>query len=142
MYVGGLFYARRTNCNNIGWSDYFRGIGDYHNSCYKCKIREKETKTTALDDIFVYKYQMTGSTLNALDINCQGLTRALNRVIIVFHDDPEVMKALDNLWLAINGKNTKITDDLLITLLRTMSKSAGIKCNDWNDSRFTRVFKV
>ena len=27
--------------------DYFRGIGDYHNSCYKCKSREKETKTTA-----------------------------------------------------------------------------------------------
>ena len=103
---------------------------------------EKKRRKQLVDDIFGYKYQMTGSTLNALDINCQGLTRALNRVIIVFHDDPEVMKALDNLWLAINGENTKITDDLLITLLRAMSKSAGIKCNDWNDSRFTRVFKV
>lgn len=106
------------------------------------KAEKKRRKQQLVDDIFGYKYQMTGSTLNALDINCQGLTRALNRVIIVFHDDPEVMKALDNLWLAINGENTKITDDLLITLLRTMSKSAGIKCNDWNDSRFTRVFKV
>ena len=80
------------------------------------KAEKKRRKQQLVDDIFGYKYQMTGSTLNALDINCQGLTRALNRVIIVFHDDPEV--------------------------LRTMSKSAGIKCNDWNDSRFTRVFKV
>lgn len=71
------------------------------------KAEKKRRKQQLVDDIFGYKYQMTGSTLNALDINCQGLTRALNRVIIVFHDDPEVMKALDNLWLAINGGNTK-----------------------------------
>ena len=66
----------------------------------------------------------------------------MNRVTIVFHDDSDVLQALDNLWAAIKGNNTKITDDVLITLLKTMCKSAGIKCNDWNDSRFTRVFKV
>ena len=59
-----------------------------------------------------------------------------------YHDDSDVLQALDNLWAAIKGNNTKITDDVLITLLKTMCKSAGIKCNDWNDSRFTRVFKV
>ena len=106
------------------------------------KAEKKRRKQQLVDDIFGYKYQMTGSTSNPLDINCQGLTRALNRVTIVFHDDSDVLQALDNLWAAVNGDNTKITDDVLITLLKTMCKSADIKCNDWNDSRFTRVFKV
>lgn len=106
------------------------------------KTEKKRRKQQLVDDIFGYKYQMTDSTSNVLDINCQGLTRALNRVTIVFHDDSDVLQALDNLWAAIKGNNTKITDDVLITLLKTMCKSAGIKCNDWNDSRFTRVFKV
>lgn len=106
------------------------------------KAEKKRRKQQLVDDIFGYKYQMTGSTSNPLDINCQGLTRALNRVTIVFHDDSDVLKALDNLWAAVKSDNTKITDDVLITLLKTMCKSAGIKCNDWNDSRFTRVFKV
>lgn len=78
-----------------------------------------------------------------LDINCKGLTRALNRVTIVFHDDPSGLKALDDLWMAIsNNKKEKMNDDLLVTLLKEMCKSAGIKCNNWNDSRSTRVFKV
>ncbi len=106
------------------------------------KTEKKRRKQQLVDDIFGYKYQMTDSTSNVFDINCQGLTRALNRVTIVFHDDSDVLQALDNLWAAIKGNNTKITDDVLITLLKTMCKSAGIKCNDWNDSRFTRVFKV
>ena len=106
------------------------------------KAEKKRRKQQLVDDIFGYKYQMTGSISNSLDINCQGLTRALNRVTIVFHDDSDVLQALDNLWAAVKGDNTKITDDVLITLLKTMCKSAGIKCNDWNDSRFTRVFKV
>ena len=106
------------------------------------KTEKKRRKQQLVDDIFGYKYQMTDSSSKVLDINCQGLTRALNRVTIVFHDDSDVLQALDNLWAAIKGNNTKITDDVLITLLKTMCKSAGIKCNDWNDSRFTRVFKV
>ena len=106
------------------------------------KTEKKRRKQQLVDDIFGYKYQMTDSTSTVFDINCQGLTRALNRVTIVFHDDSDVLQALDNLWAAIKGNNTKITDDVLITLLKTMCKSAGIKCNDWNDSRFTRVFKV
>ena len=106
------------------------------------KAEKKRRKQQLVDDIFGYKYQMTGAKSDSLDINCQGLTRALNRVTIVFHDDSDVLQALDNLWAAVKGDNTKITDDLLITLLKTMRKSAGIKCNDWNDSRFIRVFKV
>ena len=106
------------------------------------RTEKKRRKQQLVDDIFGYKYQMTGSSPNALDINCQGLTRALNRVAIVFHDDSDVLQALDNLWVVVKGDNTKITDDVLITLLKTMCKSAGIKCVDWNDSRFTRVFNL
>lgn len=106
------------------------------------KAEKKRRKQQLVDDIFGFKYQMTGASLNPLDINCQGLTRALNRVVIVFYDDLDVLKALDDLWAALNSDNTKITNDMLITLLKTMCKSAGIKCNNWNDSRFTRVFKA
>ena len=79
------------------------------------KTEKKRRKQQLVDDIFGYKYQMTDSTSNVFDINCQGLTRALNRVTIVFHDDSDVLQALDNLWAAIKGNNTKITDDVLIT---------------------------
>ena len=106
------------------------------------RAEKKRRKQQLVDDIFGYKYQMTGSASNPLDINCQGLTRALNRVTIVFHDDSDVLQALDNLWMVVKGDNTKITDDVLITLLKTMCKSAGIKCSDWNDSRFMRSFDI
>lgn len=106
------------------------------------KAEKKRRKQQLVDDIFGFKYQMTGGISNSVDINCKGLTRALNRVTIVFHDDSNVLKALDDLWIAVNDKNTSIAEELLITLLKEMCKSAGIKCNNWNDSRFKRIFTL
>lgn len=60
----------------------------------------------------------------------------------LFMPKEQITITLGYLWAALNSDNTKITNDMLITLLKTMCKSAGIKCNNWNDSRFTRVFKA
>lgn len=106
------------------------------------KAEKKRRKQQLVDDIFGFKYQMTGGISNSVDINCKGLTRALNRVTIVFHDDSNVLKALDDLWIAVNDKNTSVAEELLITLLKEMCKSTGIKCNNWNDSRFKRIFTL
>ncbi len=109
------------------------------------RTEKKRQKQQLIDDIFGYKYQISNNSVshsNVWDINSKGLTRALNRVVIVFHDDQNILKALDDLYEAIVGNDAKVLDEKLITLLKTMCKSAGIKCSDWNDSRFTRVFDI
>ena len=105
--------------------------------------RQKLHRRQALvDDIFGYRYQLSSS--NRLDLDGIGLRKALNRIVVIFNDKEDVLKACDNLYdiLAIKDEQDKKqkADDALITLLKEMCKVSKIKCENWNDSRFTRVF--
>ena len=87
------------------------------------RTEKKRQKQQLIDDIFGYKYQISNNSVshsNVWDINSKGLTRALNRVVIVFHDDQDILKALDDLYEAIVGNDAKVLDENLITLLKKM----------------------
>ena len=104
-------------------------------------------KQQVVDDIFGYKYQLsnTGNTLN-FDINSKGLVRAINRIPVIFHDEKNVLDAYDKFYnaatIADANERAQKMDEALIDLLKVLCKSANIKCDNWNDSRFKRVFNI
>lgn len=100
-----------------------------------------ERKRCLVDDIFGYRYQLTGNHQNRNE-----LEKALNRIPIVFAEHERVLDAFDNLYDAVSTNSTERIaakiDDLLVTLCKEMCKAAEIKTNDWNDSRFKNVFNI
>ena len=108
------------------------------------KIRLKQT---VVDDIFGYKYQLSDVGKNSIfDINSKGFIRAMNRIPIIFHDEEKVLKAYDKFYdttlIADQEERKKKTEEALLDLLKVLCYSAHIKCNNWNDSRFKRVFNI
>lgn len=98
-------------------------------------------------DIFGFKYQLMGNNLNSSpDIYPKGFSYAMSRVPVVFDKDREVLDAYDKLYdvLSISDslERSKKADEALICFLKAICKSANIKCDNWNDSRFARVFTV
>ncbi len=111
------------------------------------KMEKIRLKQQIVDDIFGYKYQLSDTSgMNILDINSKGLIRAINRIPIIFYDDQDVLKAYDKFYEAaiISNKEerSKKMDENLISLLKALCRSSHIKCDNWNDSRFKRVFNI
>lgn len=63
-------------------------------NAHKEKIR---TRQALVDDIFGYKYQLTNNN-EKIDINGKGFARAMNRIVIVFNDEPSVLEACDKFY--------------------------------------------
>lgn len=98
-------------------------------------------------DIFGFKYQLMGDNLNnSSDIYSKGFSNAMSRVPVVFDKDTEVLDAYDKLYdtLFISDplEKSKKADEALICFLKAICKAAKIECENWNDSRFARVFTV
>ena len=104
-------------------------------------------KQALVDDIFGYKYQLIESRQNSnMDIYSQGFSRAMNRVPIVFCNDNKVLDAYDKFYDTLSivapiEKKTK-SDEALIVFMKELCVAAHIKCDNWNDSRFTRTYHV
>lgn len=111
-------------------------------NAYHERIRLKQA---LVDDIFGYKYQLSNQNSN-IDIYSQGFSRAMNRVPIIFDKDNNVLDAYDKFYdtlsIADPYEKQKKSDEALIVFLRQLCISAHIKCDNWNDSRFKRVFNV
>lgn len=109
------------------------------------KIRVRQQ---LVDDIFGYKYQLSDSTgvTQILDINSKGFVRALNRIPIIFWEDAKVLNAYDKFYdtlsIADEQERKEKSDEELINLLKALCKASKIDCDNWNDSRFKRVFKI
>ena len=106
-------------------------------------------KKDLVDDIFGYRYQIANNSNNAqinLDINQNQFSRAMNRIPIVFDGNNAVMSAYDKFYDTLTITDAKErsfkSDEALIDLLKELCKAAGIKCSNWNDSRFKRTFSV
>lgn len=111
-------------------------------SAHKEKIH---TRQALVDDIFGYKYQLTDNA-GKIDINGKGFARAMNRIVIVFNDERLVLEACDKFYDTLSiadVRERKVkSDEAIIILLKELCKASNIKCDNWNDSRFTRVFNI
>lgn len=108
------------------------------------KMEMKKIKRGLVDDIFGYRYQLSAGYRDA---NKSEITRALNRIPIVFENSEKVLKAYDDLYDAATTSLTpeirhQKMEDKLITLYKEMCKASGIEVANWNDSRIKNIFNV
>lgn len=70
---------------------------------------------------------------------------AMNEIFVVYADCPEVMTAMTNFWeilqVPLGQRSSKVVDDKLLTLLKTVCRNSGIThSKDINDDFFLRTF--
>lgn len=76
------------------------------------------------------------------DLRGEQFTRALNEVFVVFQDSPEVVMSLRSFHEAVLSKSGNITNDLLVSLFKTMAKHIGFNPSLFNDSMFLKPFNT
>lgn len=107
------------------------------------KMEQRKIKRDLVDDIFGYRYQLTAGGQNS---DKSGLTKAMNRVPIVFNKNEKVIEAYYNFFDICSLPETAVSEekrnDVLITLYKEICKAAKIEVKDWNDSRIKSVFTV
>lgn len=98
-----------------------------------------------VDDIFGYKYQLTAGN-SPIDIYSQGFVKAMNRIPIVFYNEKNVLEAYDKFFEVVSisdmKEKSKKSDEALVSFFKELCKASHVKCDNWNDSRFTRVFNI
>lgn len=103
---------------------------------------KKRWKQSLTAELYSYRYQLLpdykGST--------EELSKILNKIPIVFHQDKSVLVARDNLFVAsMEVDPIKRGIDMnacLLELIKTTAKASGIECGDWSNDRFVRAFYV
>ena len=104
------------------------------------KNEQMRIKKDLVDDVFGYRYQISGNYQG----DKSGINRALNRVPIVFNKHTQVLSAYDNLHnvstmvLQPAAKSEKM-DDAFVTLYKEMCIAAKIEVKNWNDSKHKAV---
>lgn len=111
------------------------------------RTEEIKLKQQVVSDIFGYKYQLSNAgQITNLDINSKGFVQAINRVPIIFYDEKKVLDAYDKFYDTATIRDEKERaqkmNEALIDLLKALCYSSHIKCDNWNDSRFKRVFNI
>lgn len=110
------------------------------------RTEEIKLKQQVVSDIFGYKYQLSNEGTKYLDINAKGLVQAINRIPIAFHDEKSVLEAYDKFYdtatIGNRDERSRKMDEALIDLLKALCRSSHIKCDNWNDSRFKRIFNI
>ncbi len=71
------------------------------------------------------------------EINAQFFS-ALNEVMVIFHDSPEIIKALKEFHQGVDIPNRQ--NDNIVTLIKKMCKELDIKNTELNDEFLLRPF--
>lgn len=112
-------------------------------NAYLADIKRKQD---LVDDIFGFRYQLTDGKVTNRDIYAKGFSRAMNRVLIFFCKDRNVLDKYDIFFntLLISDENERRikSDEALINFLKELCKAAHIKSDNWNDSVFKRTFNI
>lgn len=76
------------------------------------------------------------------DLRGREFSRALNEIFVVFHDSPEVLRALQEFHEVIVASQGKLANDKLVALLKAMCRGAGIDPASVNDSFYLQPFNI
>lgn len=79
---------------------------------------------------------------NRYDLHSDAFSRALNQIVVVFNDSPEVMRALQKFHRDVTAGRQQATENSLIKLFKAMCDDAGVELEEFNDSFFLRPFNT
>lgn len=81
--------------------------------------------------------RLLGSRYNILG---ECFTQALNEAFVIFHDSPQVMKALAEFHQVATSRQSAIANDKLVSLFKSICKDVRIDYRSFNDSYFLQPF--
>ena len=70
------------------------------------------------------------------------ISRALNEIVIVFHDSKDVLRALQGFHDVIVGGQEALANDKLVSLLKAMCKDSDVDPAGVNDSFYLQPFNI
>lgn len=98
---------------------------------YRRRERRHE-KLDTLTRVFGYRFDIVGP----------DFTRALNEIVIVFHDSKDVLRALQGFHDVIVGGQKALANDKLGSLLKAMCTDSGVDPAGVNDSFYLQPFNI
>ena len=109
---------------------------------YYRRYEKRKQKYEVLRRIVGYRFVLVESKTFEVDMKTPEVVAqffsALNEVMVIFHDSPEVIKALQDFHRDLKVPNRP--NDNLVTLIKKMCKVLDIKNTELNDEFLLRPF--
>ena len=71
-----------------------------------------------------------------------NFSQALNEILVVFNDDPDVMDALSEFYEAVHDSGEKVTQRKVVTLFKAMCDATGVKYDEFDDQLLLSPFRL
>ncbi|WP_419533221.1 DUF6680 family protein [Endozoicomonas sp.] len=101
------------------------------------RYEKRKQRLEVLRDLVGYRFALTHNTTSEAKIK---FFSALNQVSVLFHNEPEVIKALHNMHRELQLPDRLF--DNLVTLHKSICKVLGIKIAGLNDDFFLTPFNA
>jgi len=107
-------------------------LGVFVSSRFYLRLEKRKVKTDTVKRLLGYRYNLTG----------EGFTRALNEAFIIFADNKEVVKAIEELHVTVTTPGKPDINNKLLSLFKAVCKD--IKClpKNINDTYFMKAFNI
>jgi len=107
-------------------------IGVIISSWFYNRLEKRKFKLDTVRRLLGYRYHVTG----------EGFSRALNEAFIVFADNSEVVKAIENFHVAIISPGKPDIDNKLLSVFKAVCKDVNCLPKDINDTYFLKAFNI
>lgn len=106
------------------------GIGV--SSWFFYKLERRKLKFDLARRLFGYRFSISGD-----DFSC-----AMNEVIAIFADAPEVLKKMEHLFQALENSEKADAESALVAFLKSVCKDSGLTQATLNDGYFLKTFNA
>lgn len=107
-------------------------IGVAASSCFFYKLERRKLKFDLAKRLLGYRFSISGD-----EFSC-----AMNQVIAIFSDSPEVLQAMKELYRALEAPGKAHSEEALVDFLKAVCTDSGLAQIILNDSYFLKTFNA
>ena len=107
-------------------------IGVAASACFLYRLERRKLKYDLAKRLLGYRFSISGD-----DFSC-----AMNQVIAIFSDSPEVLKAMKDLYNSLETPGKIGSEEALVDFLKAVCKDSGLAQIILNDSYFLKTFNA
>ena len=107
-------------------------VGIFISSWFYLNLEKRKFKSDTVKRLLGYRYHLTG----------EGFTRALNEAFIVFADNREIVKAIEELHITATTPGKPDINNRLLSLFKAVCKDVKCLPKNINDTYFLKAFNI
>ena len=107
-------------------------IGVAASACFLYRLERRKLKYDLAKRLLGYRFSISGD-----DFSC-----AMNQVIAIFSDSPEVLRAMKDLYNSLEAPGKRGSEEALVDFLKAVCKDSGLAQIILNDSYFLKTFNA